>query len=109
MLGGAETLAAGLRADAPRELVDLVRLLLPHLANPHNWSATFLASAASQLDQGSQFTETPGPTDDTRKATATAVAFRVEYLQDEKQECERPVRDFLGKRRQSVGAGVSVH
>ena len=27
------------------------------------WSATFLASAASQLDQGSRFAETPGATD----------------------------------------------
>ena len=64
-------------------LVDLVRLLLPHLANPHDWCATFLAGAASQLDQGSRQTETPDPTDEPRTTAAGIAAFRVVYVKDE--------------------------
>ena len=59
-------------------LVDLVRLLSPHLANPRRWCADFLASAASQLDQGCNSSYTPGPTGE-----PCARAFRVEYLEDE--------------------------
>jgi len=44
-------------------LVDLVRRLLPHLANPHKWCISFLVSAAGQLDQDSNWGENPDPTD----------------------------------------------
>ena len=69
-------------------LVDLVRLLLPHLTNPRKWGATFLASDLGHLDQSDQLdqvcrsADTPGPTEPCADLT-TSAAFRVVYLHDE--------------------------
>ena len=39
-------------------LVDLVRILMPHIADPHQWCATFLGRTRNRVNQDSVSTRT---------------------------------------------------